>query len=249
MKKKSKELKKLIEICKKLKIFFKNPRVKSASAEKKVERIIMNNLKKFFPDYGILSEISGFKNKSNKNEIWIIDSIDGTENFLRGIPFFSISIALEVNGTLKCGIIFNPSKNEIYFAEKNKGAFINDKEIKASNMKSMKKAIFANHGPFKNNKNKNAILKDYTNISMLCDNPIRKFGSPALDLAFVASGKIDGYWVRKINYWDIAAGLIIAMEAGAKIKLRKLKYINEYKFDLLASNKKLFKKFKKELKF
>ena len=167
----------------------------------KVEKILIEELTKSKKNFTILSEESGFiKNKDNKN-IWIIDPIDGTSNFLHGIPHFAISIALQSNNEIVSGLIFDPIKNEMFYAEKNNGSYLNNKRIKVSKKKDVKKCLFATNGEkFKNVKLHN-----------------RKSGSAALDMAYVAAGRYDGYFQENLNLWDIAAGLILVKEAGGML--------------------------------
>ena len=167
----------------------------------KVERILIEELTKSKKNFTILSEESGFiKNKDNKN-IWIIDPIDGTSNFLHGIPHFAISIALQSNNEIVSGLIFDPIKNEMFYAEKNNGSYLNNKRIRVSKKKEINKCLFATNGKkFKN-----------TNLHN------RKSGSAALDMAYVAAGRYDGYFQENLNLWDIAAGLILIKEAGGVI--------------------------------
>ncbi len=164
----------------------------------KVEKILIEELTKSKKNFTILSEESGFlKNKDNKN-IWIIDPIDGTSNFLHGIPHFAISIALQSNNEIVSGLIFDPIKNEMFYAEKNNGSYLNNKRIRVSKKQDINKCLFATNGEkFKNVKLHN-----------------RKSGSAALDMAYLAAGRYDGYFQENLNLWDIAAGLILVKEAG-----------------------------------
>ena len=167
----------------------------------KVEKILIEELTKSKKNFSILSEEMGFiKNKDNKN-IWIIDPIDGTSNFLHGIPHFAISIALQSEKEIVSGLIFDPIKNEMFYAEKNNGSYLNNKRIRVSKKKEINKCLFATNGKkFKN-----------TNLHN------RKSGSAALDMAYVAAGRYDGYFQENLNLWDVAAGLILIKEAGGVI--------------------------------
>ena len=198
----------------KLQVSAKGPGDFVTAADKKSEKIIIEELLKSYPEYGILSEESGEINPKNKDNRWIIDPIDGTMNFLKGIPQFAISIAYEENNEIISGIIFDPIKNEMFFAEKGAGAFLNNSRIRVSNKKKLKDSVLVTGGPKKESKNREQIFQEYINISNQVDCPIRKFGSAALDMANVASGRFDGYWQRELKYWDIAAGIIIVKEAG-----------------------------------
>lgn len=251
MNNKSLELSLAIKVCKKAgNVLKKNFKKKyDKKIEKKVEKIILKMISETFPNHQVLSENSGliYKKKDPKN-IWIVDSLDGTDNFIRKVPYFAISLALKRDNNIILGVIFNPLTNEIFYAQIGKGAYLNKKKISVSSIKKYEDALISTHGPFQKNKNKKAILNQYALASNKFKKPIRKFGSPAIDLAFLACGKIDAYWVHKINVWDVAAGLIILEEAGGHYKLKKLKEINNTKVSLVASNKHLFQKIKRLFK-
>ena len=187
------------------------------SADKRTEKIIIEELQKAHPEYGILSEEAGIINKSNNNNRWIIDPIDGTLNFLNGIPQFAISIGYEEQSEIKCGVIFNPITNEMFIAEKGCGAYLNNSRIRVSNKKKISDSILVTGGPKQESKIKEKIFSEYISISKKVTN-VRKFGSAALDMAYVACGRFDGYWQREINYWDIAAGILIIKEAGGFVE-------------------------------
>ena len=196
-----------------LQVSAKGPGDFVSSADKRTEKILIEELQKAHPEYGIVTEERGVINKSNINNRWIIDPIDGTMNFLNGVPQFAISIGYEENGEIKCGVIFNPIMNELFCAEKGSGAYLNNSRIRVSNKKKIKDALLVTGGPKSASKIKESIYSEYINISNSVSN-VRKFGSAALDMAYVACGRFDGYWQRELNYWDIAAGIIILKEAG-----------------------------------
>ena len=206
-----------------------------SSADKRTEKIIIEELLKAHPEYGIITEESGIINKSNVNNRWIIDPIDGTMNFLNGIPQFAISIGYEENNEIKCGIIFNPVMNEMFLAEKGNGAYLNNSRIRVSNKKKVKDALIVTGGPKQVSKIKKKIFREYINVSNQVSN-VRKFGSAALDIAYVACGRFDGYWQRELNYWDIAAGLIILKEAGGFVDFFEEERNYPLKKNILASN-------------
>ena len=170
----------------------------------------------------------GFKKKKDKNNTWIIDPIDGTINFLHGIPHFAISIALKTNDEIISGLIFDPIKNEIFFAEKNSGAFFNNHRIRVSKKNDLNDCLFVTGGKIKTE----------------LDLPYRKSGCAALDLAYVASGRYDGFFQCDLNLWDIAAGIVLIKEAGGVLNEIDLS-INE-NLKIIASssdiNEKLLKK-------
>ena len=184
-----------------LQVSVKGPLDFVTNTDIKVEKILIEELTKSKKNFSILSEETGFiKNKDNKN-IWIIDPIDGTSNFLHGIPHFAISIAFQSENEIVSGLIFDPIKNEMFYAEKNNGSYLNNKRIRVSKKKELNKCLFATNGKkFKN-----------TNLHN------RKSGSAALDMAYVAAGRYDGYFQENLNLWDIAAGLILIKEAGGVI--------------------------------
>ena len=199
-----------------LQVSTKGPGDFVTSADKRTEKILIEELQKAHPEYGIITEESGIINKSNYKNRWIIDPIDGTMNFLNSIPQFAISIGYEEDGEIKCGVIFNPITNEMFCAEKGNGAYLNNSRIRVSNKKKLKDALLVTGGPKGASKIKDKIFSEYINVSNNVSN-VRKFGSAALDMAFVACGRFDGYWQRELNYWDIAAGIVILKEAGGFI--------------------------------
>ena len=192
-------------------------------------------MQKAHPEYGIITEETGIINKANLKNRWIIDPIDGTMNFLNGIPQFAISIGYEENGEIKCGVIFNPIMNEMFFAEKGNGAYLNNSRIRVSKKKKIKDALIVTGGPKQISKNKDKIFSEYINVSKNVSN-VRKFGSAALDMAYVACGRFDGYWQRELNYWDIAAGIIILKEAGGFVDFFEADKTVPLKKNVLATN-------------
>ncbi len=226
----------------KLQVSSKGPGDFVSVADKKSEKIIIDELLKAHPDYGILSEEVGVINKNNKEKRWIIDPIDGTSNFLNGIPQFAISIGYEEKGEIICGIIFDPIKNEMFFAEKGSGAFLNNSRIRVSSQNKLKNSILVTGGPRSNTLRRNEIFQEYIKISNLVNIPIRKYGSASLDIANVACGRFDGYWQWDLNYWDVAAGIIILKEAGGFIEFVNFNQDNPAaKRNVLATNSKIHK--------
>ena len=194
----------------KLQVSKKGPRDFVTKTDKLVEKIIIDELSKSKKNYSFLSEeIGSIKNKDREN-IWIIDPIDGTTNFLHGIPHFAICIALESNLEIISGLIYDPIKDEMFFAEKNKGAFLNNHRLRVSNKNSIEDCLFSsNHEGVK-----------FSNLNM------RYSGCAALDLAYVSSGRLDGFFHNKINLWDVAAGALLVKEAGGIVN-----NIQEYKIN------------------
>jgi myo-inositol-1(or 4)-monophosphatase len=182
----------------KLQVSKKGPNDFVTNADLKAEKIIIEELKKAKPNYSIISEENGIIDNKDKNNTWIIDPIDGTINFLHGIPHFAISIALKSGNEIISGLIFDPIKNEMFYAEKNNGAFLNNQRIRVSKKNKLNDCLFVT-----NNKLKNDLELTY-----------RKSGCAALDMAYVASGRYDGFFQHNLCLWDIAAGIILVKEAG-----------------------------------
>ncbi len=220
----------------KLQVSNKGPGDFVSSADKRTEKIIVEELLHSHPDYGVLSEEMGLFNEKNKINRWIIDPIDGTSNFLNGIPQFSISIGYEENNEIKCGMIFDPIKNELFFGEKGNGAFLNNSRIRVSKKKKLKDSILGTGGPRSSSKNKEIIYDEYFKLSKIVEIPLRKFGSASLDLANVACGRFDGFWQRELNYWDIAAGIVIVKEAGGFIEFFDEDKKNNIQRNTIATN-------------
>ena len=199
----------------KLQVSKKGPGDFVTKTDKKVEKIIIEELEKARPKYGFIAEESGErKNESEFN--WVIDPIDGTSNFMHGIPHFAISIALEKNGEVISGIVCDPIKNETFYAEKGRGAYLNNRRIRVSSRKSLDEVIGLYGCPpmikIDGNKFFDQIKKASSQIHKL-----RNYGSAALDFTYVAAGRADFAWYDHLNYWDYAAGKIILLEAGGTI--------------------------------
>ncbi len=214
-----------------LQVSLKGPSDFVTSADKNVEKIIMEELSKSKKKFSFLTEESGYIENDDNQNIWIIDPIDGTTNFLHGIPHFTISIALKSHKEIISGLIYDPIKNEIFYAEKNCGAYLNNKRIRVSNKKQIKECLFATNG------------EKFKNIDLIT----RKSGSAALDMAYVAAGRYDGYFQDNLNLWDIAAGIILIKEAGGIINEIDLSKKNS--IEIIASspniNQKMLEKLNK----
>ena len=217
-----------------------------SSADKRTEKIIIGELQKAHPNYGIITEETGIINKNNTQNRWIIDPIDGTTNFLNGVPHFAISVAYEENNEIKCGIIFNPISNEMFCAEKGNGAYLNNTRIRVSIQKKINDALIVTGGPKGASKIKEKIFSEYINVSKNVAN-VRKFGSAALDMAYVACGRFDGYWQRELNYWDVAAGIILVKEAGGFIDFFEDDENLPLKKNILATNSNIHEELKELL--
>ena len=218
-----------------LQVSTKGPGDFVTSADRRTEKILIEELQKAHPEYGIVTEESGILNQSNTKNRWIIDPIDGTMNFLNGIPQFAISVGYEEKGEIKCGVIFNPIANEMFCAEKGNGAYLNNSRIRVSNKKKLKDSLIVTGGPKGSSTIKDKIFSEYINVSKKVSN-VRKLGSAALDIAYVACGRFDGYWQRELNFWDIAAGVIILKEAGGFIDFFDQDKQYPLKRNIIASN-------------
>jgi myo-inositol-1(or 4)-monophosphatase len=214
----------------KLQVSKKGPYDFVTKTDKHVEKILIEELSKTKKNYSFLSEeVGSIKNKDQEN-VWIIDPIDGTTNFLHGIPHFAICIALQSKKEIVSGLIFDPIKDEMFFAEKNKGAFLNNHRLRVSNKNSIEDCLFSsNHEGVK-----------FSDLNM------RYGGCAALDLAYVASGRLDGFFHNKINLWDVAAGALLVEEAGGIVNELNQYPINN--IDIKASSASINDKMLKSLK-
>ena len=197
----------------KLQVSLKGPGDFVSVSDIRVEKILIEELQKAKPNYSILSEEIGEINNDESFK-WIIDPIDGTSNFLHGIPHFAISIGLEHDKEIICGIIYDPITDEMFVAEKGNGAYVNNKRMRVSSRSKLKDCIIFTGGPRQNPKDKELFFVEYKNFSSVVKTPIRKMGSASLDIAYVAAGRCDGFWQRNLNYWDYAAGIILVKESG-----------------------------------
>ena len=200
----------------KLLVSVKGPGDFVTASDKKVEKILIDELIKARPSYSILSEEIG-EIKNDENFRWIIDPIDGTSNFLHGVPHFAISIGLESEKEIICGIVYDPIKDEMFLAEKGNGSYLNNQRIRVSNRKKLENCMIFTGGPRNSASDRETAIKEYEKFSSKVLVPIRKMGSASLDLAYVAAGRCDGFWQRDLKYWDIAAGIILIKEAGGQI--------------------------------
>ncbi len=213
----------------KLQVSKKGPTDFVSNADIKAEKIIIEELKKAKPNYSILSEENGYDEQKDKKNTWVIDPIDGTINFLHGIPHFAISIALKSSDEIISGLIFDPIKNEMFYAEKNNGAFLNNHRIKVSKKNQINDCLFATGGKTNNEP----------------DLPYRKSGCAALDMAYVACGRYDGYFQHDLNLWDVAAGIILVKEAGGL--LEEIDMAQTKKLKIVASTPDINSKLKEKL--
>ena len=212
----------------KLQVSIKGPSDFVSNADTRAEKIIIQELEKSRKNFSILSEEVGIIEKADEKNFWIIDPIDGTSNFLHGIPHFAISIAHKSENEIISGVVFDPIKDEMFFAEKNNGAYFNNQRIRVSKKKKIEDCLFATGGA----------EKIYKNLK------IRETGSAALDLAYVAAGRFDGCFQNKLNLWDIAAGIILVNESGGKIANIDLSITENIKFTAASNsiNEKMLEK-------
>ena len=188
-----------------------------SKADLKAEEIISEELCDARPNYGWIGEESEEREGRDPTRRWIVDPLDGTSNFLHGIPHWAISIALEYKNEIVAGVIYDPIKDEMFTAEKGQGAWLNDRRLRVSDRTNTIEMLFATGVPFGTKKGLKSTLKELEKLMPKCAG-IRRQGAAALDLAYVAAGRLDGYWEKGIQAWDMAAGLVIAKEAGALIE-------------------------------
>ena len=214
-----------------LQVSKKGPKDFVTKTDKRVEKILINELTKTKRNYSFITEETGKILNKDKETFWIIDPIDGTTNFLHGVPHFAISVALQKDNEILIGLIFDPIKNEIFYAEKNNGAYFNNSRVRVSNKVNLDDCLFAT--------NNDGIKFLHPKLNL------RNTGCAALDLAYVGCGRFDGYFHNDINLWDIAAGKIIIEEAGGKVNnVNKFK-IN--KIDIRAGNPNIYEKLVKKV--
>ncbi len=214
----------------KLQVSKKGPHDFVTKTDKHVEKILIEELSKTKSNYSFLSEEIGKIENKDKENIWIIDPIDGTTNFLHGIPHFAICIALESKKEIISGLIYDPIKDEMFYAEKNKGAYLNNQRLRVSNKNLIDECLFSsNHEGVK-----------FSNLNM------RYTGCAALDLAYVASGRLDGFFHNKINIWDVASGALMVEEAGGMVN--DLYKFNTNNIDIRASSSAINEKMLENLK-
>ena len=217
-----------------IEIQYKSPVSLVTETDRKVERVIIDIIRRQFPDHSILAEES--EPKGNSSSKWIIDPIDGTTNFAHRLPMACVSIAFEENEIVKVGGVWNPFQGEWFWAELGKGASLNGKKIRVSKTKTLKESLLVTGFPYDRRERARYYL-DFMEAFMLQTQGIRRLGSAALDLCYLACGRFDGYWEFKLQPWDVAAGALIAKEAGARLSDFRGKPMNIYGHETLASNR------------
>ena len=196
-----------------LQVSLKGPANFVTAADKRAEELLYGELTKARPGYGFIGEEGGAREGTDKANVWIVDPLDGTTNFLHGIPHFAVSIALQREGELIAGLVYNPATDDLFLAEKGKGAYLNDQRMRVAARKTLNESVIAcglphiGRGDF-----------DVAGAELKAIQPqvagLRRFGAAALDLAWVAAGRVDGYWERNLSSWDMAAGMVLVREAG-----------------------------------
>jgi myo-inositol-1(or 4)-monophosphatase len=196
-----------------LQVSMKGPANFVSLADKRAEEMLYSDLAKARPGFGFIGEEGGTREGTDKSHTWIVDPLDGTTNFLHGIPQFAISIGLSREGTIIAGVIYNPANDELYIAERGKGAFLNDQRLRVAGRRKLNECVVACGLPHIGRGGHDVALKE---MEALQDKVagFRRFGAASLDMAYVASGRLDGYWERNLQPWDIAAGQIIVRESG-----------------------------------
>ncbi len=211
-------------------------------ADTAAEEIIRDMLTEARPNYGWLGEESGGEAGTDPTRRWIVDPLDGTTNFLHGLPHWAISIGLEHKGEVVAGVVFDPAKDEMFFAEKGQGAWMNQSRLRVSGRARMIEAIFATGLPFGGRADLPETLADLARILPHCAG-VRRWGAAALDLAYLAAGRYDGFWERGLHAWDIAAGLVILREAGGLAEAIDPQADILESGTIVAANQGLFEKF------
>jgi myo-inositol-1(or 4)-monophosphatase len=196
-----------------LQVSLKGPANFVTAADRKAEEILRQELAKARPGYGFLGEEGGRFEGDDKTHCWIVDPLDGTTNFLHGIPQFSISIALQRDDAIVAGLVYNPANDELFTAERGKGAFLNDKRLRVAGRQRLGDALFACGLPHFGRGDLDLSRRELAAVQP-CVAGLRRFGSAALDLAWIAAGRFDGYWERGLSPWDMAAGILLVREAG-----------------------------------
>jgi len=196
-----------------LQVSMKGPANFVSAADRRAEETLQQELLHARPGYGFVGEEGGRREAADKTHTWIVDPLDGTTNFLHGIPQFSISIALEREGTIVAGLVYNPATDEMFIGERGKGAFLNDQRLRVAARQRLSDSVIGCALPHMGRGDLALFRKELAVIQERVAG-LRRFGSAALDLAWVAAGRLDGFWERDLSPWDMAAGLLLVREAG-----------------------------------
>ena len=222
-----------------LQVSTKGPGDFVSKADREAERMIKEDLMGARPTYGWLGEESAPEDGADPTRRWIVDPLDGTTNFLHGMPHWAISIALEHKGEIVSAVVFDAAKDEMFWAEKGSGTWMNDRRLRVSGRRQMHEAVFATGVPFGAKKTLPAMLADLARLMPACAG-VRRWGAASLDLAYVAAGRYDGYWERELQPWDIAAGILLVKEAGGMVAPIREGYDILEKGALICANENLF---------
>jgi myo-inositol-1(or 4)-monophosphatase len=225
-----------------LQVSTKGPGDFVSRADRQAERVIREALQEARPTYGFVGEEGGEVAGEDPTRRWIVDPLDGTTNFLHGLPHWAVSIALEHKGQIVAGVIYDPVKDEMFFAEKGLGAFLNESRLRVSGRTRMMESVFATGVPFGARRDLPATLADMARLMPQCAG-VRRFGAAALDLAYVAAGRYEGYWERGLMPWDMAAGLVIVTEAGGFVGAIGAQDRPLVSGDVIAANPGIFEPF------
>ena len=221
-----------------LQVSRKGPADFVSAADLRAEKILREELSRARPDYALLMEESGASGDPAAERRWIVDPLDGTNNFLHGLPHFSISIGLEERGELIAGVVLDPVKDELFYAEKGRGAFLNDRRIRVSARDRPEDALVAVGIPFARGSGQDTILAELDAVRGTFG-AVRRWGTASLDLAYVAAGRFDGYWQRGLSSWDTAAGIVLVREAGGIVSEIGGRPIRHDSPSILAANQAL----------
>ena len=213
-------------------------------ADRKAEETIRAALTEARPSYGFLGEEGGETDGKDPTRRWIVDPLDGTTNFLHGLGHWAVSIALEHKGEIIAGVIYDPVKDELFQAEKGEGAFLNESRLRVSARSRVTESLFATGLPFAGRSDLPESLQDLARILPACVG-VRRFGAAALDLAYVAAGRYDGFWERRLQAWDMAAGIVIVKEAGGFVEALTPGAIPQEEGAIIAANADVFAPFAK----
>jgi myo-inositol-1(or 4)-monophosphatase len=218
-----------------LQVSVKGPGDFVSTADLKAERTIKSELKKARPGYAMLFEESGAEPGSDSRHRWIVDPLDGTTNFLHGIPHFAISIALERDNEIVAGVIYEPVRDEMYWAEKGAGAYVNDRRLRVSARRQLGESVIGTGMPLAARRDLTTYMATLTAV-IKATAGIRRMGSATLDLAYVAAGRFDGFWEFGLSPWDMAAGILLVREAGGYVSDMTGGHDMMSSGDLLAAN-------------
>ncbi len=230
-----------------LQVSMKGPANFVTKSDKRTEKIIYEELLRARPTYSFLMEEGGAHEGTDGQHTWIVDPIDGTTNFIHGIPHFAISIGLERAGTIVAGVIYNPITDELFTAERGRGAFLNDRRLRVASRSKIEDAVITCGIPHRGRGDHELFQREIVKIQAKAAG-IRRFGAASLDLAYVAAGRVDAYWERGLSPWDVAAGILLVREAGGRVEDIDGGPDALPTGNILAANDGLFTQLQKELK-